>query len=495
MAAYQQAKRMQRGVSIGYGENNVLGTNKFNMSPISIGTSDFTLEYFGNAYGSTMAVANNFLFQTGIIQVGASSLGRNDLYIVSLGGKSSKQLRFTAQNEDEKFHLVIARKVSEYTVTINNLLYDTVDMGEVKDLGNFSPVIMNSSDVGFVRVWNYALSADEIATLYNNGDPMGYVVPKAMRGEVFSYLSDFSSGTDGWKPASGNELSVEDGALLLTGPASPLYMTNSMSNNDRRPHIYSVELVVDTNPDISKVTCFAFQNSSPGRVNNGIDNGDGTTTYNIISPSGLSTYASTFQLGFDMTNVSPVKIRSIKLKTALCLAEYLPQNLMESRKGPEVEPTADVFEFDIDSSYSKRILSLRTYPFECFYKIDYIVDEWDFQPQTSGSIGFVGPQMIGPSSWYNIESAKIGQHQTCYAKMSSTGQTALDIYGGQKTDTTTSRRLKVTIVGITPVSVPISWLDSAKQLPLSDEYMEPLFQSIGGYDMAANGAPEILYNE
>ena len=39
------------------------------------------------------------------------------------------------------------------------------------------------------------------------------------------------------------------------------------------------------------------------------------------------------------------------------------------------------------------------------------------------------------------------------------------------------------------------WLDSAKQLPLSDEYMEPLFQSIGGYDMTANGAPEILYNE
>lgn len=44
-------------------------------------------------------------------------------------------------------------------------------------------------------------------------------------------------------------------------------------------------------------------------------------------------------------------------------------------------------------------------------------------------------------------------------------------------------------------SIATSWLDSAKQLPLSDEYMEPLFQSIGGYDMAANGAPEILYNE
>lgn len=189
MAAYQQAKRMQRGVKLGYGENNVNGTNKFNMPPISIGTSDFTLEYFGNAYGSTMNVANNFLFQNGIIQAGASHLGKNDLHIVSLGRKNSKLLRFTAQNEDEKFHLVIARKVSEYTVTINNLLYDTVDMGEVKDLGNFSPVIMNSSDVGFVRVWNYALSADEIATLYNNGDPMGDVVPKAKRdGLLAEYL-------------------------------------------------------------------------------------------------------------------------------------------------------------------------------------------------------------------------------------------------------------------------------------------------------------------
>ncbi len=44
-------------------------------------------------------------------------------------------------------------------------------------------------------------------------------------------------------------------------------------------------------------------------------------------------------------------------------------------------------------------------------------------------------------------------------------------------------------------TIATSWLDSAKQMPLSDEYMEPLFQSIGGYDMAANGAPEILYNE
>lgn len=77
----------------------------------------------------------------------------------------------------------------------------------------------------------------------------------------------------------------------------------------------------------------------------------------------------------------------------------------------------------------------------------------------------------------------------------------------------TDRRLTLTVNSVTPVgllaeylpqnlmfgrddkAIATSWLDSAKQLPLSDEYMEPLFQSIGGYDMIANGAPEILYNE
>lgn len=84
------------------------------------------------------------------------------------------------------------------------------------------------------------------------------------------------------------------------------------------------------------------------------------------------------------------------------------------------------------------------------------------------------------------------------------------IYGGYAG---TDRRLTMAVNSVTPVgllaeylpqnlmygrddkTIATSWLDSAKQLPLSDEYMEPLFQSIGGYDMAANGAPEILYNE
>lgn len=47
----------------------------------------------------------------------------------------------------------------------------------------------------------------------------------------------------------------------------------------------------------------------------------------------------------------------------------------------------------------------------------------------------------------------------------------------------------------TDKTIVTTWLDSAKQLPWSDAYLPPLLQSKGGYDMVANGAPEVLFNE
>ena len=40
--------------------------------------------------------------------------------------------------------------------------------------------------------------------------------------------------------------------------------------------------------------------------------------------------------------------------------------------------------------------------------------------------------------------------------------------------------------------VALAWLDSAKQLPLNDEYLPPLLQSDGGYGLAASGMPQII---
>lgn len=188
-----------------------------------------------------------------------------------------------------------------------------------------------------------------------------------------------------------------------------------------------------------------------------------------------------------------------KEKRYSLISEYLPQNMMSSRKGPAVEPTAETYEFNIGSPYSQTVVSGRQYPFDCIYRVGYVVDEWDFQPKVNRLIGFYGESgasvVAGVNSWIRKSNAKIGEVQSCFIKMPNEGNPSVLLYGDQDVETTTARRLKVTIKGVTPVSIPLSWLDSAKQLPLSDEYMEPLFQSIGGYDMAANGAPEILYNE
>lgn len=55
------------------------------------------------------------------------------------------------------------------------------------------------------------------------------------------------------------------------------------------------------------------------------------------------------------------------------------------------------------------------------------------------------------------------------------------------------RRLTITIDSVELIpDVALSLLDSAKQLPLNGEYLPPLLQSDGGYDLAANGMPQII---
>lgn len=63
-------------------------------------------------------------------------------------------------------------------------------------------------------------------------------------------------------------------------------------------------------------------------------------------------------------------------------------------------------------------------------------------------------------------------------------------YGGT---VSSDRRLTITIDSVELIpDVAISWLDSAKQFPLNDEYLPPLLQSDGGYDLTADGTPEII---
>lgn len=188
-------RRMAKGVKLGYGEKNVYSSS-FNGTiltspPIQIGTSDFSIEYYGNAYG--LGSGALLLFNKANIgtpnapiyfQVYGLNLGRNALNWVTFGvpdggniATDSLNFNYLAPDLSTKFHLVITRQGRMINVYIDNTLVASKEQTEIKDLGAFVLGILNSSDVGFARVWNYALSAKEVATLYNNGDPAGYVLP------------------------------------------------------------------------------------------------------------------------------------------------------------------------------------------------------------------------------------------------------------------------------------------------------------------------------
>lgn len=348
MAAYRQAKRMQRGVKLGENQSPTAAT-KLVSKGLPIGVDDFSIEFYGNSYGSAGYGYPTIFSNTKPVdwQTYAKSFGENGIQTVFYNSQVNKpEVKYTAPNESTRFHFVWTRENTTLRAYINgDLTGEVVDI-PVKDLGDLQLAIANSSDVGFVRVWNYALSADEIATLYNNNDPMGYVVPKAKRDVL--------------------------------------------------------------------------------------------------------------------------------------LAEYLPQNLMGQKERPLQVISENSYTWD-NVTTGAPSLDIRTNPgikTGVTYKVNLTVSGFsEGEPYL-----YAGSRVSIPAAngTYDLLVTPSGDYSY------------ISVYGGTNIQL---KNLTITVNKVEVANVATSWLDSAKQLPLSDEYMEPLFESIGGYDMAANGAPEILYNE
>ena len=195
--AYRYAKEKQRGAKLGYaqvtGESNTTG---FVTNSIPIGTEDFSIEFFGNSFGSEN-YDSSVMMNKGVnrydersFYVYNTSPDTNGLSWILFEKPNSGELtddsillNWKANEIEEKYLLTITRQGTTVKVYIKGELKATKEQSAVKDLGDLQLAIASSSDVGFVRVWNMCLSADEITTLYNNGNPLGYVVPKAIKSE------------------------------------------------------------------------------------------------------------------------------------------------------------------------------------------------------------------------------------------------------------------------------------------------------------------------
>ena len=165
-----------------------------------------------------------------------------------------------------------------------------------------------------------------------------------------------------------------------------------------------------------------------------------------------------------------------------CLAEYLPQNLIGQR---------DENPFDISG--------LTTYTWTGETDTNYYQEVLLGRFIQSGAVvmikGSVSDYQSGePFAYVGNKQAMIPAQNGSFTVTVINNRDNIDriyYYGGISHS---DRRLTITINSVELVpEVVLSWLDSAKQLPLNDEYLPPLLETAGGYDLTANGTPEIIY--
>lgn len=185
-------RRMAKGVKMGYNQYvDKSASTMFKSPSMPIGTNDFTLEYFGNLYG---AISSNtplifnanapYAYLKGCLLIyGTSQFAVRWIIFEkpSSGDLLLDSIDLIAGAQESILHLALTRKGTTVKVYINGELKATKKQSAVKDLGDFRLGMADSSNMVMSRIYNYALSAEEVAALYNTGDPAGYVLPNAMK--------------------------------------------------------------------------------------------------------------------------------------------------------------------------------------------------------------------------------------------------------------------------------------------------------------------------
>lgn len=472
IAALRSERERQVGVNIGKEQNiDSSAITAFIGVPVPIGTGDFTLEYFGNASWATKSKtplifndSTHSTYSKGCFLVyGDSELAiRWVLFEAPMSGAATDDsILLSAGDRETPFHFVVTRKGTTVKAYFNGELKATKEQSAVKDLGDFRLGMSNGSNMVMSRIYNYALSAEEAAAHYNNGDPAGYVLPGTMKGlmpvEIIGENSHTWTGVD------------DSNYSHIVRVSRPFTMGK----------LYKIRLIVSNweagnNPFIKIGTTGSYY----------LPDFNGNGTYEIYATpngtpySGVYIYAGLLNTDRRMT----ITVDSIELVG--CIAEYLPQNLVGSPHDDPIEITGENSHTwtGVDDPVSFNIKINRVLSVGGVFRITGSVSNYKsgtpYLNLGNSSIAYL-PKDNSPFTL--VVTLKKG---------SSTLLPYIYIYGGSSSE---DKQLTITVDSIEQASdVALSWLDSAKQFPLNDEYLPPLLQSDGGYDLAANGMPHII---
>ena len=320
----------------------------------------------------------------------------------------------------------------------------------------------------FCRHYNYALSAEEVAAHYNDGDPAGYILPRNLKN-----IKDmaFTSKTF--------EFDMD----------SPYYQRVLESGELESGGKYRVDYVVeewDIAPAVigscgiscgvlSTVGTQYWPNLSAAKLGENqyvvVDTKETGTPYMFVYASNPSdTYTS-----------RRLKVTVHSVKMLGCVAEYLPQNLVGQWHEKPFDLsgiTTYTWTGETDHVYYQELLLGRFIQTGAVVMIKGSVSDY----QSGEPFVYVGNRQAMIPAQNGSFTLKVINNRDNINR--------IYYYGGVHLS---DRRLTITIDSVELIpDVALSLLDSAKQLPLIGEYLPPLLQSDGGYDLAANGMPQII---
>ena len=346
----EMLRRMAKGVKMGYNQYvDKSASTMFKSPSMPIGTNDFTLEYFGNLYG---AISSNtplifnanapYAYSKGCLLIyGTSQIAVRWIIFEkpSSGDLLLDSIDLIAGAQESILHLALTRKGTTVKVYINGELKATKKQSAVKDLGDFRLGMANSSDMIMSRIYNYALSAEEVAALHNDGDPAGYVLPGTYKGEGNSYESNFSTSSERWTPLDGAVLTYDEinhVVELNSGNNRNANMYSPITYDTRKAHVHNIEVIIDKNTAVSR--CRFFPNTSYESIYlTAEDNDDITIFKGVYIPSDRYLFSNNLYCYFILSSPTTVRVRSIRVTPVGCIAEYLPQNLIPTAEGSVVQ--------------------------------------------------------------------------------------------------------------------------------------------------------------
>lgn len=196
-----------------------------------------------------------------------------------------------------------------------------------------------TGDIALCREFNFQIPKYVVALLHNNGDPAGYKLPSNYKGYGDVYHSDFSEGADDWHVVLTDyvTMTVADGVITISKEDERRNMNIARNHNPYASRVVNyfvrLEFAEPLPSEVGNIAARPF-NSIVG-VNLAISSdrlsASGTLISTIAKPNGGS------MIIFQALGAISISISSISFTPAVCIAEYLPHNLIPTAEGSVVK--------------------------------------------------------------------------------------------------------------------------------------------------------------